>query len=150
MYSMCPWVKCRLQAATVMLVLGSSGIILSPAADVSYAGANAPPPGVAAADIEYHSPIIVNGAPVTATISTPNKKGLLTFEGTAGQRITIGFSGVTLTQFKVVVYRPDGGVMATQPSAVKQYYATMYREPSPLTQVQTSTTSYQLTGESTA
>ncbi len=136
--------------ATVMLVLGSAGIIFGPATDWSYAGETALPPGVVAADIEYHGPIIVNGEPVTATISTPNKKGLLTFEGTAGQRITIGFSGVTLTQFKVVVYRPDGGVMATQPSAVKQYYATMYREPSPLTQVQTSTTSYQSTGESTA
>ena len=150
MYSLWPWVKYRVRAATVMLVLGAAGILFNPATDGSYAGETALPPGVVAADIEYHRPIIVNGASVTATISTPNKKGLLTFEGTAGQRITIGFSGVTLTQFKVVVYQPDGGVMGTQPSAVKQYYATMYREPSPLTQVQTSTTSYQLTGESTA
>lgn len=150
MYSVWLWMQGRVKAATVALMLGSAGIISGTATDRSYAGDTVLPPGVAAANIEYQSPIMVNGPPVTVTISTPNKKGFLTFEGTAGQRITIGFSGVTLTQFKVVVYRPDGGVMATQPSTVKQYYATMYREPSPLTQVQTSTTSYQLTGESTA
>src|SRR5574340_789597 len=113
MYSLWPWVKCRVRVATVMLVLGSAGIISSPATDWSYAGDPALPPGVVAADIGYQSPIIVNGEPVTATISTPNKKGLLTFEGTAGQRINIGFNGVSLTQFRVVVSGPDGTVVPT-------------------------------------
>jgi len=147
MYSLWPWVKCRVQAATVMLVLGSAGIISSPAADVSYAGANTPPPGVAAADIEYNSRIAVNGESITATISTPNKKGLLTFEGTAGQRINIGFHGVSLTQFRVVVYGPDGTVVPTQASAVKNYYAIMQRELSSQTKVQTSITAYQFSDD---
>lgn len=150
MYSLWPWVKCRLGVATVTLVLWSAGIISSTATDRSYAGDTAPPPGVVAADIEYNGHIAVNGAPITAKITTPNKKGLLVFDGTAGQRINVGFSGVTLTQFRVLVYRPDGGVVATQPSAVKQYYSTMYRDPSSLTQVLTSTTSYQLTGDAQA
>lgn len=149
MYSLWPWVKCRVQAATVMLVLGSAGIISTPAADVGYAEANAPPPGVAAADIEYNSPIAVNGASVTATISTPNKKGLLTFEGTAGQRINIGFHGVSLTQFRVVLYGPDSEVVPTQASAVKNYYAIMQRELSSQTKVQTSITAYQFTDDTT-
>lgn len=151
MYSLWPWVKCRVQVATVALVLGSAGILSSTAADMSYAGANVPPPGVSAADIEYNGRIAVNGDPVTATISTPNKKGLMTFEGTAGQRINLGFSGVTLTQFRVVVYGPDGTAVATQPSAVRNYYATMGTRPlSAQTQVHTSTTSYQLTGDTSA
>lgn len=151
MYSLWPWVKCRVRGAMVTLVLGSAGIISSTAADISYAGTNAPPPGVAAADIEYNGRIVVNGEPVTATISTPNKKGLLAFEGTAGQRINIGFSGVTLTQFRVAVHGPDGTAVATQPSAVKNYYATMGTRPlSSQTQVLTSTTAYQLTGDTSA
>lgn len=150
MYSLWPWVKCRVGVATVTLVLGSAGIIAGIATDKSYAGDTVPPPGVVAADIEYNGQIAVNGASVTAKITTPNKKGLLVFDGTAGQRINIGFSGVTLTQFRALVYGPDGKAMAAQPSAVKQYYSTMYRDPSSLTQVLTSTTSYQLTGDSAA
>ncbi|MBH0201454.1 MAG: hypothetical protein HP496_03920 [Nitrospira sp.] len=150
MDSLWPWVKCRVRVTTVTLVLASMGVISSPATERSYAGDPASPSGVAVADIEYNGRVAVNGAPVTATITTPNKKGLMVFEGTAGQRVNIGFSGVTLTQFKVLVYRPDGGAMATQPSSVKQYYATMYREPSSLTQVQTTTSSYQSTGDAQA
>jgi hypothetical protein len=115
---------------------------------MSYAGVNVLPPGVAAADIEYNGRISVNGDSVTATISTPSKKGMITFDGTTGQRINIGFSGVTLTQFRVVVYGPGGTAVATQPSAVRNYYATMGIRPlSAQTQVHTSTTSYQLTDD---
>lgn len=150
MCSLWPWVKCRVAVATASLALVLAGIISSVAAEKSYAGETGLPPGVVAADLEYNGRIAVNGPPVIAKITTPNKKGLLVFDGTAGQRINIGFSGVTLTQFRVLVYRPDGGVVATQPSAVKQYYSTMYRDPSSLTQVLTSTTSYQLTGDAQA
>lgn len=150
MDSLWPWVKCRVRVAIVTLVLGSAGILSNTATDRSYAGDIVPPPGVAATDIEYNARIAVNGPPVTATIITPNKNGLIVFDGTAGQRINIGFSGVTLTQFRVLVYHPDGGVVATQPSAVKNYYATMGNRPhSSQTQVQTSTTAYQLTNDLT-
>jgi hypothetical protein len=150
MDSLWPWVKCRIPVATATFLFASVGIISSPATERSYAGDPAPLSGVAAADIEYKGRIAVNGESTTATISTPSKKGSVTFDGTAGQRINIGFSGVTLTQFRVLVYGPDGTAVATQPSAVRHYYATMYREPSSLTQVQTATSSYQLTGDSGA
>ncbi len=150
MGSLWQWVKCRVPVATAALVLVSGAVISSTVVDLSYAGESALPPGIAAGDIEYNSRIAVNGPSATAKITTPNKKGVLMFDGTAGQRINLGFSGVTLTQFKVLVYQPDGAVVATQPTLVKKYYSTMYREPSPLTQVQTATSSYQLTGDAGA
>ncbi|MGQ0557147.1 MAG: hypothetical protein ACT4PN_14525, partial [Nitrospiraceae bacterium] len=116
MDSLWPWVKCRVSVATATFLLASVGIISSSATERSYAGDPAPPSGVAAADIDYTGRIAVNGESTTATISTPSKQGSVTFEGTAGQRINIGFSGVTLTQFRVLVYGPDGTAVATQPS----------------------------------
>jgi hypothetical protein len=134
-----------------MLVLGAAGFICSTAIDMTYAGDMALPPGVAAADIEYNGRIAVNGEPATVKIATPNKNGLLVFDGTAGQRINIGFSGVTLTQFYVSVYRPDGGVMPRHVSAVKNYYATMGERPvSSLTTVHTSMPAYQFSTDSAA
>ncbi|MDK2744473.1 MAG: hypothetical protein NDI90_16360, partial [Nitrospira sp. BO4] len=61
MYSLWPWVKCRVRVGTVMLVLGAAGFICSTAIDMTYAGDMALPPGVAAADIEYNGRIAVNG-----------------------------------------------------------------------------------------
>jgi hypothetical protein len=143
MYSLWPRVKCRVRVATVMLVLGATGIISSIATDRSYAEETALPPGVEAADIEYNGRIVVNGDPATVKIATPNKNGVMVFDGTAGQRINIGFSGVTLTQFYVSVYRPDGGTVPRHVSAVKNYYATMGERPlSSQTKVHTSMAAY--------
>ena len=117
----------------------------------SYGGESPLPPGVSAADIEYNGRVTVGGDSVTVRITTPNKNGVMTFDGTAGQRINLGFSGVTLTQFQVSVYRPDGGLVARQPSAVRNYYATMGERPlSSQTQVHTSMTAYQFTADSGA
>ncbi len=151
MDSLWPWVKCRVPVATATLLLASTGIISSPATERSYAEDPAPPPGIAAADIEYNGRIAVNGDSVTVKIATPNKNGVMVFDGTAGQRINIGFSGVTLTQFHVSVYRPDGGVMPRHVSAVRNYYATMGERPrSSLTTVHTSMTAYQFSTDSAA
>ncbi|MDH5348769.1 MAG: hypothetical protein OEW13_12780 [Nitrospira sp.] len=116
---------------------------------MSYAGESALPPGTAAEDIEYNGRISVGGEPVTAAIKTAKKKGVIIFDGTAGQRINIGFSDVSLTQFRVMVYGPDGAVVPPQASAVKSYYATTQRELSSQTKVQTSTMAYQFTDDAT-
>jgi hypothetical protein len=151
MYSLWPRVKCRVRVATVMLVLGATGIISSIATDRSYAEETALPPGVEAADIEYNGRIVVNGDPATVKIATPNKNGVMVFDGTAGQRINIGFSGVTLTQFYVSVYRPDGGTVPRHVSAVKNYYATMGERPlSSQTKVHTSMAAYPFSTDSAA
>jgi len=151
MNSLWPWVKCRIHLAIITLVLGFVGLISSIATDRSYAGDTALPPGVAAADIEYNGRIAVNGDPVTVKIATPNKNGVIVFDGTAGQRINIGFSGVTLTQFHVSVHRPDGETVPRHVSAVRNYYATMgERARSSQTAVHTSMTAYQFSTDSAA
>lgn len=66
------------------------------------------PPGVVSADVQYTGRITVNGPTVVAAITTANKTGLMVFDGIAGQRISVGFSAVTVTQFTASVYRPDG------------------------------------------
>lgn len=151
MDSLWPWVKCRVGVTSVALVLGSAGIMSNTATDRSYAEDAALSSEVVAADIEYNGRIAVNGEPVTVKIETPNKNGVMVFDGTAGQRINIGFSGVMLTQFHVSVYRPDGGVMPRHVSAVRNYYATMGERPvSSLTKVHTSMAAYEFSTDSAA
>ena len=147
MGSLWPWGKCRVAVVTVSLALLSTGAIGVLNCGISYAGEGALPPGVSVADIEYNERITVGGEPVTAAINTAKKKGVITFDGTAGQRINIGFHGVSLTQFRVAVYGPDGAMVPTQASAVKNYYATMQRELSSQTRVQTSTSFYKFTDD---
>ncbi|MDI3462975.1 MAG: hypothetical protein OJF50_001796 [Nitrospira sp.] len=66
------------------------------------------PPGVVSTDVQYTGRVAVDGSTVVASITTANKTGLMVFDGTAGQRISLGLSGVTVTQFTASVYRPDG------------------------------------------
>jgi hypothetical protein len=120
-------VKCRARAATAALGIVFAGLLPSIAADVSYAGDITPPPGIVAASIEYTGRITVDGPPVTASIKTPRKNGLMVFDGVAGQRINIGFSGATLTQGRASVYRPDGELMSIVASPVTHYYWTAYK-----------------------
>ncbi|UVT14790.1 MAG: hypothetical protein H8K04_13190 [Nitrospira sp.] len=148
MCSLSQWVNRRSGITTAALAIVVAALL---PIGISYGGDSAPPPGIAAADIEYNGRIAVNGEPTTVKIATPNKNGLLVFDGTTGQRINIGFSGVTLTQFYVSVYKPDGGVMPRHVSAVKNYYATMGERPvSSLTTVHTSMPAYQFSTDSAA
>ena len=71
------------------------------------------PSGVVATDVQYTGRIVVNGTTVAASITTANKNGLMVFDGTAGQRLSIGLSSPTITQFYVSVYRPDGVALTT-------------------------------------
>lgn len=149
MGSLWPWGKCRVAVVTVSLALVSIGVMWDRNSGVSYAGDSALPSGVSAGDIEYSGRIAIGGEPITASIHTAKKTGVITFDGTAGQRINLGFSNVSLTQFRVSLHGPDGAVVPTQASAVKNYYATMQRELSSQTKVQTSTTSYKFTDDTT-
>jgi YD repeat-containing protein len=66
------------------------------------------PPGIVTTDVQYTGRITVDGPTVVASITTANKNGLMVFDGTVGQRINLGFSAVTIAQFNITVYRPDG------------------------------------------
>ena len=150
MHSLCPWVKCRVAVVAASLTLASAGGIWSIDSNTSFAEESALPTGITSGDVEYNGRVTLGGEPVKATITTAKKKAVIVFDGTAAQRISIGFSGASLTQFKVTVHQPNGTVVGTQPSAIKQYYATMGNRPlSTQTQVHSGTTSYLTTGDST-
>ena len=55
--------------------------------------------------------ITPGGTPVTITISTPGQNARLTFTGTAGQRVSLNITGVTITSSNVSINKPDGTVL---------------------------------------
>ena len=62
--------------------------------------------------------LVVGGPPVNVTLGTPGQNALLTFQGTAGQRVTVRASNVsigpsTCCSFVLSVKRPDGVTVAT-------------------------------------
>lgn len=68
---------------------------------------------------DYTSIITPGGASVTATMATPGQNGVLTFSGTAGQRISVlGTNGISgqvglVCDVNVGVWKPDGAVLAS-------------------------------------
>ncbi|BFU89616.1 MAG: hypothetical protein NTAFB01_08030 [Nitrospira sp.] len=57
----------------------------------------------------------------------------MVFDGTAGQRVSVGFSGVTVTQFSANVYRPDGVSMLFTASTFNTSGGSIDLGPLPLT-----------------
>jgi YD repeat-containing protein len=72
-----------------------------------------PPPGFTVADVASTGRVTLGGSGVTATIPA-NKVGLVVFDGAAGQPITLGFSGMSITGLDLTVYRPEGGALTTK------------------------------------
>lgn len=56
--------------------------------------------------------IVAGGPPVTVTTTVPGQNGVLSFNGTAGQRITVNIGGVNMTggngYLNVAINKPDG------------------------------------------
>jgi hypothetical protein len=59
-------------------------------------------------------PIVVGGASVPVNITRPGQRARLTFAGTAGQRLTLGFPGASAFD-AITVTKPDGTAFATFP-----------------------------------
>src|SRR5439155_15982629 len=61
--------------------------------------------------------IVAGGAPVTVTIATPGQNARLSFAGSAGQRVSLNVSGVTIGTLYggsiVSILNPDGSQLAT-------------------------------------
>jgi len=72
-----------------------------------------PPSPYVAADVVATGRLVTGGSTLSLTIGTVNKVGLVVFEGTAGQRLGIGRSAVTIASSDLTVYKPDGTVLAT-------------------------------------
>jgi YD repeat-containing protein len=57
-------------------------------------------------------PVSVSGAPVTVTLGTPRQTARLAFEGSTGQRVSLGMIGVTIPGSDVSLVRVDGTTVA--------------------------------------
>ena len=69
------------------------------------------------------SPIVAGGAPVTMTTTTPGQNAKLTFNGTAGQRVSLKMSNVTIAgssccSTRVSIVNPDGTTNLVSPTWV--------------------------------
>jgi YD repeat-containing protein len=62
---------------------------------------------------ELTGTIAVDGAPVTATLTRAGQRLRLTFGGTAGQRLSLGLTGSTLTTATATISNPDGTTLAS-------------------------------------
>jgi hypothetical protein len=59
------------------------------------------------------TPIVPGGAPVTVSVVTPGETALLGLSGTAGRRVSLKLSGVTMGSSSVRLLEPDGSSVAT-------------------------------------
>jgi len=78
---------------------------------VSTADLFVPPAPYAAGDVEFTGRTTVGSTQTIPTIDA-NKIGLLLFDGTAGQRVSIGRSGFNCVTTTSVVYKPDGTTLS--------------------------------------
>jgi hypothetical protein len=54
------------------------------------------------------TPIVPGGAPVTVSVGNPDETRLLELPGTAGQRVSVNLTGVTMSLVSVRLLKPDG------------------------------------------
>jgi hypothetical protein len=58
--------------------------------------------------------LVIGGPSLTANIATPGQGARITFDGRAGQRVTLTFSGVTVLFSYFSILRPDGSPFVSQ------------------------------------
>jgi hypothetical protein len=62
---------------------------------------------------DFNAPITPNGPPVTVTTTVPGQNGRLTFDGTAGQRLSLHMTNSTIGNFTTVsIWDPNGARIA--------------------------------------
>jgi hypothetical protein len=71
-----------------------------------------PPGSFTAADVEVTGQMAI-GESKTVTIATANKIAMILFEGTAGLRISLRLTGVTIAAGTVFIYKPDGSLLGS-------------------------------------
>jgi IPT/TIG domain-containing protein len=62
---------------------------------------------------EASGTITPGGAAVPVTLSRPGQRARLSFAGTAGERVSVGLTGVTITQSLVSLIKPDGSTLGS-------------------------------------
>jgi YD repeat-containing protein len=74
-----------------------------------------PPSPLIEADVGHTGRATIGGGGHTVSIGTAGKLGLVVFDGTANQQITINVSNVTFsTRLSVVIYNPNGTILKSQ------------------------------------
>ena len=56
----------------------------------------------------------IGGPSLTVTMGTPGQNGRITFDGSAGQRVSLRFTGVTILSSYVTILRPDGTTLGAK------------------------------------
>lgn len=64
-------------------------------------------------DVTDISSTITAGTSVTANLTTPGQNAQYTFSGTAGQKISLNLTGVSITGCNVTIKKPDGSSLST-------------------------------------
>lgn len=86
--------------------------------------------------------ITIDGATVTPTLTVPGQRARYTFDGTAGQWVNLGLTGVTITSSNVSMFKPDGSTPSPRPGLGQPAGASIPSRPS-LRQEPTRTSSIQ-------
>jgi YD repeat-containing protein len=73
-----------------------------------------PPPGFTTGDVVATGRVIIDGGNLTSNITAANKIGLVVFDGTAGQRVSLGVVQVANRGSSITVFRPDGATLLSQ------------------------------------
>ena len=109
-------------ATTVVAPVPSAGgsghiTVATPSGQAAYSGDffAVPPPSTPA--IVEVAGRIAFGAPLTTSISTSGKIGLLLFDGSSGQRISLNISNSTISATNISIIKPDGSTLATKRAA---------------------------------
>ncbi len=63
--------------------------------------------------VDINGSITPGGTAVTAQLTTPGQNASYTFNGSAGQRVSLNLTGVTISGIKVYIYKPDGSTLAS-------------------------------------
>lgn len=73
-----------------------------------------PPPGFTADDVVFAGRIAVDGSDLTADITPANKIGLVVFDGTVGQPVSLGVVQAANWDSVITIFRPDGATVLSQ------------------------------------
>jgi hypothetical protein len=57
---------------------------------------------------DFSATITPGGSPVNAAVTVPGQNARLTFDGAAGQRVSLNLNGITINNSYVSIYKPDG------------------------------------------
>jgi hypothetical protein len=63
---------------------------------------------------EVTGTVTVDGSPATVSITRAGQRARYTFSGTAGQRLSLGVTSVTITSSTASIYKPDSSLLKSQ------------------------------------